>query len=114
MLVEDDDMVRTVISEILSDLSYHVVSFSNGFDGLDYYKKNLNEIDIVISDMRMPNMNGMQFYKKLIALNPKLLFVMLSGFVDEITLEENENTLILAKPITVKNIDAAVKKLLKI
>ena len=64
--------------------------------------------------MRMPNMNGMQLYKKLINLNPKLLFIMLSGFVEEITLEEDENTLILAKPITVKNIDLAIKKLLNI
>jgi two-component SAPR family response regulator len=64
--------------------------------------------------MRMPNMNGIQLYKKLINLNPKLLFIMLSGFVEEITLEEDENTLILAKPITVKNIDLAIKKLLNI
>jgi hypothetical protein len=39
---------------------------------------------------------------------------MLSGFVEEITLEEDENTLILAKPITVKNVDLAIKKLLNI
>ena len=51
---------------------------------------NLNEIDIVISDMRMPNMSGLQLYKKLQTLNPKLLFIMLSGFVNEITLEEEE------------------------
>lgn len=114
MLVEDDDMVRTVVSEILSDLSYHVVSFSNGFDALDYYKKNLNEIDIVISDMRMPNMNGMQLHKKLSTLNPNLLFIMLSGFVNEITLEEDEKTIILAKPVTVKTIEEAIKKLLKL
>lgn len=114
MLVDDEEMVRSVIGEVLSDLSYHVVSFSSASEALEYYKKNINEIDVVISDMRMPNMNGIQLYKKLIALNPKLLFIMLSGFVNEITLEENENTMILAKPITVKNIEMAIKKLLKI
>ena len=114
MLVDDEDMVRNVICEVLTDLSYHVVSFASASEALEHYKKNVNEIDVVISDMRMPNMNGIQLYKKLIAINPKLLFIMLSGFVDEITLEENESTLILAKPITVKNIDAAVKKLLNI
>ena len=114
MIVDDEEMVRDVISEVLTDLSYHVVSFSNGAEALEYYKKNINEIDVVISDMRMPNMSGMQLYKKLISLNPKLLFIILSGFVDEITLVEDENTLILAKPITVKNIDTAIKKLLKI
>ena len=39
---------------------------------------------------------------------------MLSGFVEEVGLVEDENTLILAKPITVKNIDLAIKKLLNI
>ena len=114
MLVDDEDMVRDVINEVLTDLSYHVVSFSSAIEAYEYYKKNVNEIDVVISDMRMPNMNGMQLYKKLINVNPKLLFIMLSGFIDEITLEENENTMVLAKPITVKNIDEAIKKLLKI
>ena len=114
MLVDDEEMVRSVISEVLTDLSYHVVSFSCASEALDYYKKNVTEVDVVISDMRMPNMNGMQLYKKLINLNPNLLFIMLSGFVDEITLEENENTMILSKPITVKNIDSMIKKLLKI
>ena len=114
MLVDDEDMVRDVINEVLTDLSYHVVSFSSAIEAYEYYKKNVNEIDVVISDMRMPNMNGMQLYKKLINVNPKLLFIMLSGFIDEITLEENEKTMVLAKPITVKNIDEAIKKLLKI
>lgn len=114
MLVEDEDLVRNVISEILTDLSYHVVSFSNAIEALEYYKKNMNEVDIVISDMRMPNMTGLQLYKKLISLNPKLLFIMLSGFINEINLEENEQTLILSKPVSVKNIEKAIKKLLNI
>ena len=114
MLVDDEEMVRSVVSEVLTDLSYHVVSFPSASEAYEYYKKNNSEIDVVISDMRMPNMNSIQLYKKLIAINPKLLFIMLSGFVEEITIEENENTVILAKPITVKNVDLAIKKLLKI
>ena len=114
MLVDDEEMIRDVICEVLSDLSYHVVSFSCASEAYEYYKKNSSEIDVVISDMRMPNMNGMQLHKKIININPKVLFIMLSGFVEEIDLEEDENTIILAKPITVKSIDLAIKKLLKI
>ena len=112
LLVDDDEVIRNIVSEILSDLSYHVVSTSSGMEAIDYYKKNIEEVDIVISDMRMPNMNGMQLHKKLVALNPKLPFILLSGFVEEITLNEDENTMILAKPISAKDIDAAIKKLL--
>ena len=114
MLVDDEEIVRNVISEVLTDLSYHVVSFSSASEALEYYKKNVSEIDVVISDMRMPNMNGLQLYKKLNSMNPNLMFIMLSGFVDEITLEEDEKTLVLAKPISVKSLDEAIKKLLKI
>ena len=113
MLVEDEEMVRMVVSEILTDLSYHVVSFPSGMEAYEYYKKNQNEVDVVISDMRMPNMNGLQLHKKLKTLNPNLLFIMLSGFVEEITLEEDDKTIILAKPVTVKIIEEAIKKLLK-
>ena len=114
MLVDDEEIVRNVISEVLTDLSYHVVSFSSASEALEYYKKNVSEIDVVISDMRMPNMNGLQLYKKLNSMNPNLMFIMLSGFVDEISLEEDEKTLVLAKPISVKTLDEAIKKLLKI
>ena len=114
MLVDDEEIVRNVIGEVLTDLSYHVASFSSATEALEHYKKNVEEIDVVISDMRMPNMNGMQLHKKLLNINPKLLFIMLSGFTDEITIEENENTVILSKPITVKKIDEYIKKLLKI
>ena len=114
MLVDDEEIVRNVISEVLTDLSYHVVSFSSASEALNHYKKNVSEIDVVISDMRMPNMNGYQLYKKLISINPNLMFIMLSGFVDEISLEEDEKTLVLAKPISVKSLDEAIKKLLKI
>ena len=114
MLVDDDDMVRDVVSDMLTDLSYHVVSFDSGMKAFEYYKKNLGEVDVVISDMRMPNLNGMQLHKKLITLDPKLKFIMLSGFVDEVELTEDENTVILAKPITVKKISESIKSLLKI
>ena len=114
LLVDDEEMVRSVIGDMLTDLSYHVVSFDNAAKAYEYYKKNIGEIDVVISDMRMPDMNGMQLYKKLKTLDPKLMFIMLSGFVDEVLLEEDENTLILAKPITVKKISESIKKLLKI
>ena len=114
MLVDDEEMVRSVISDVLTDLSYHVVSFDSGQKAYDFYKKNVGEIDVVISDMRMPNMNGMQLYKKLKQLDPKLMFIMLSGFIDEVLIEEDENTMILAKPITVKKISESIKKLLKI
>lgn len=114
MLVEDEEMVRTVVSEILTDLSYHVVSFSNGLDALEYYKKNQNEVDIVVSDMRMPNMTGLQLYKKMRTYRLDLPFIVLSGFVSEVTLDEDENTVILAKPVSAKIIDESIKKLLKI
>ena len=114
MLVDDEEIVRNVISEVLTDLSYHVVSFSSASEALNHYKKNVSEIDVVISDMRMPNMNGFQLYKKLISINPNLMFIMLSGFVDEVSLEEDEKTLVLAKPISVKSLDEVIKKLLKI
>ena len=112
LVIDDDDMVRNIICDILLDLNYQVISFSNGKDALSYYKKHYEFIDLVISDYRMPQMDGEEVYKEFIKINPNLLFILLSGYVEEVKLAEGCNLLKLSKPITVKMIDESIKKLL--
>lgn len=112
LVIDDEDLVRNVICDILMDLSYQVISFSNGTDALAYYKKHHKYVDLVISDMRMPHMDGEDVYREFSKVNPKLLFILLSGYIEEIKLEENDRLLKLSKPITVKKIDESIKKLL--
>ena len=113
LVIDDDEMVRNIICDMLLDLNYQVISFSNGKDALTYYKKHHEYVDLVISDYRMPNMDGEEVYKEFIKINPNLLFILLSGYVDEVKLQESDNIFKLSKPITVKMIDESIKKLLK-
>jgi two-component system chemotaxis response regulator CheY len=63
LLVEDDDYVRQLVSLMLRTKGYSVVEAVNGRDALD--KLTANEVRMVITDLRMPQMDGIQFIREL-------------------------------------------------
>lgn len=62
MYVEDDEVVNETISTLLRKLNYSVYNFLNGEDAYNFFKE--NRVDLVISDIDMPKMNGIELSKK--------------------------------------------------
>ena len=58
LVVEDDDAVREATTEFLSSIGYRVLSAGNGPEALHSLETHLNEIDLMITDVVMPAMNG--------------------------------------------------------
>ena len=67
LYVEDDIAVQTAMSEYLSNLFLQVTTANNGLEGLELYKK--SQFDIVITDLSMPKMNGLEMLEKMRELN---------------------------------------------
>ena len=63
LIVEDDDDLRTVVSDLLADLGYRVASAVNGRDALDYLRANRAPALIVL-DLMMPVMDGVEFCRR--------------------------------------------------
>ncbi len=77
MIVEDGDDIRDIMSATLSKIFKNTITAVDGIDGLKKFKN--NNIDIIISDIRMPNMSGNEMILKIKDINPDIPIVVVSG-----------------------------------
>jgi len=79
LVVDDDEALTETISEVLKRKNYNVLIASNGQEALEICKSNSNFIDLVISDVEMPIMNGVEFVNKLRIIGFKKPIIVMSG-----------------------------------
>ncbi len=77
LIIDDERAIRRTLREILEYEKYRVLDTDNGADGLELIKK--EEIDLVLCDIKMSQMDGMEVLEKGLELNPDLPFIMISG-----------------------------------
>jgi CheY-like chemotaxis protein len=97
LLVDDSRDGLIVRRLLLEELGYQVQTASTGEDALKLYPD--GSFDVVVTDQRMPRMNGIELISRIRALNPHARVILLSGFVEPLGLTE-ENTgadVVLAK-----------------
>ena len=80
LLVDDEKHILNSIKRLLRKENYKVLTADTGEKGLEILRK--NEIHLVISDQRMPNMSGSDFLRKAKKISPKTVRVILSGYAD--------------------------------
>lgn len=78
LLVDDEENARTALAKILSREEYEVVSAGNGFEALELLKNTL--VDLVISDINMPEMNGMSFLREINRQYPGINVIMVTAY----------------------------------
>jgi CheY-like chemotaxis protein len=86
LIVEDEDFHRVILKKILTDHGYHVVEAVNGSDGLEVMRT--TKIDLVISDLEMPGMDGMEFTKWVKELYPKFPVVIVTAHASNFSPKE--------------------------
>lgn len=109
LVVEDNESTREAICAVLESLNYHVVTSNDGAEALKMYEN--EAIDLVLSDLVMPGIGGLDLYKKLKELNPDVKMVIITGYPLDST-DELLNQGILAwaqKPLTVEKIAQTVR-----
>lgn len=82
LFVEDHDELRENTTEILKNFFNKVDCAEDGKEALRKYKENSKYYDIVLSDIQMPNLNGVELTSKLYELNPSQLLIILSAHDD--------------------------------
>ncbi|MDZ7819720.1 MAG: diguanylate cyclase [Aliarcobacter sp.] len=82
LYVEDENDVREFTSKLLSSLLKKVYTAKDGQEGLDIYKENHNDIDLIISDINMPRMNGLIMCEKIKEINNDIPLVITSAHND--------------------------------
>lgn len=81
LLVDDEEPIRDYISFILKDLGVEITSVSNGQEAFDLYLKEHGNFDLIISDLSMPEKNGIQLLEEIQALRefPRPKFILITG-----------------------------------
>jgi two-component system, cell cycle sensor histidine kinase and response regulator CckA len=82
LLVDDEDGVRQLVSAVLKSNGYDVLEASNAGSALAAYEKNGHKIDMVLTDVVMPQMNGFVLGRQLASRAPSLKILYMSGFRD--------------------------------
>ena len=77
LIVDDEEVIRTTLQEILEYENYSSDTASNGPEGLELLKK--NTYDVVLCDIKMPKMDGLEVLEKAMELKPETQFIMISG-----------------------------------
>src|SRR5579883_3244821 len=114
LLVEDEEGLRALNARGLSSRGYTVLEASNGVDAIEVLERE-GHVDLVVSDVVMPEMDGPTLLKELRRRDPALKVIFVSGYAEEAfakNLPSGEQYAFLAKPFTLKQLVAEVKKTL--
>ncbi len=115
LLVEDDDMVLDVTRSMLNELGYTVIAARNPVDAMAFYKENPS-IDLVISDVIMPGMNGKDLRKELVKLDPAVKVIFISGYTTDVVARKNiidDGADFLENPFTLRQLSRKVSEVLR-
>jgi PAS domain S-box-containing protein len=115
LLVEDDDSVRFYVKRLLEMNGYHVHETSNGADALDLERRLAPRLDLLVSDMVMPSLNGQQLWNELRKRRPNLKVLFLTGYTDTpLTASANDpEQSVLLKPFSPEKLLNATRKLIE-
>lgn len=107
LLVEDEPAVRRLAGEVLRSQGFKIMEACDGLEGLALFESRMDEIDMVLTDLVMPNLGGLAMAQKILSRKPDTRFVFMSGYSDELVSEwdkEHGRSLFLHKPFTVSGL----------
>ena len=115
LLVDDDETVATLEKQVLERMGYKVASRLHSIEALEAFKASPDAYDLVITDMSMPKMTGIQLTEALLLIRPDIPIIICTGFSEQLT-EENVDSFglkgILMKPIVGRKMAQTVRKVL--
>jgi CheY-like chemotaxis protein len=115
LLVDDEEEVLQVGSEMLKRLRYDPFSAKEGVEAVDIYRQNLGKIDLVILDMIMPGMSGSQTFDKIREIHPEAKVLLSTGYSIEGQAREIINRGccgFIQKPFTMNDLSTKLQGLL--
>ncbi|MDE2064405.1 MAG: response regulator [Bradyrhizobium sp.] len=113
LLVEDEEGLRSLNARGLRSRGYSVIEASNGIEALEALEEKDGAVDLVVSDVVMPEMDGPTLLKSMRERNPDLKIIFVSGYAEdafEKSLPKNQQFAFLPKPFTLSQLVAAVKE----
>lgn len=113
LYVEDEEIIRDQTIAIFNNLFKKVFVADNGKEALEIFKNNSDEIDIIVTDINMPHLSGLELAEKIHHIKPKLPIILTTAFTDEEyllkSLELDINKY-MTKPLKMKELAATISE----
>jgi two-component system cell cycle sensor histidine kinase/response regulator CckA len=115
LLVEDEEGLRALNARGLASRGYTVLEAGNGLEAIEVLEKSNRKIDLVVSDVVMPEMDGPTMARELRVRNPELKIIFVSGYAEDafqkhLPEDQKGKFAFLPKPFTLKQLVGAVKE----
>src|SRR5215469_607799 len=115
LLVEDEDMVRNVTALLLESLGYRVLEAANGRQAMRLFETSSEKIDLLMTDVVMPDMTGQEVAEALLARDPSLTVIFQSGYTDDVMFRQgiwDARVAFLKKPFSCEALSQKVREVL--
>jgi two-component system, cell cycle sensor histidine kinase and response regulator CckA len=116
LLAEDEANIRMFISEVLSEFGYKILEAANGEEALEIADSN-TEIDLLLTDVRMPGIDGFELAERLKPIHPNLKVIFVSGYAEDKTknvIFKSSESAFLQKPFTVPDLVTLIRDTLEV
>ncbi len=113
LIVDDEEGVRISLKKVLHRDGYDILLAENGMEAIDIVRKHTNEIETVVSDFKMPGLDGLETLTEIGKLNPEIIRIILTGYATLDRAIESVNSGIdgfLTKPFDNKEIRQKIKE----
>ncbi|MBS1271799.1 MAG: Sensor kinase CckA [Candidatus Marinimicrobia bacterium] len=90
LVVEDEEPIRDLLTDLLRDYGYTVLSAQSGTKALDLFQENSEKIDLVLTDLGLPEMSGKRLAEKLLEISPDTPILAATGYIDKSEMQSLE------------------------
>ncbi|MFH1347540.1 MAG: response regulator [Candidatus Margulisiibacteriota bacterium] len=107
LVIDDQESMRSIISQMLKDNGHQVTTAEDGEEGLRIFEGNPSSFNLVMCDVNMPKIDGFEFLKRVKSSHPKSAVILLTGTNEDIARyvgKEYKADAILKKPFVVEDV----------
>jgi two-component system cell cycle sensor histidine kinase/response regulator CckA len=115
LLVEDEDIVRRLVRDILERSGYRILEAADGQEALEVGRDNHEAIDLLLTDVVMPKMRGNELVERLLSLSPEMKILYMSGYAEDAIANDGviePHGAFIQKPFTVEALTQKVRTVL--
>ena len=114
LVVDDDPLIRSICKKVVESQGFDPILAENGEEALTIFRANQESISLVLSDISMPVMNGVDMARQMFALKPHSNMILMTGYTTQLVLGEMEKLCaLLYKPFTPRQLADAIMKCLR-
>ena len=115
LLAEDEESVRKLLRHILDSSGYHIIEAADGREAWRLFQENAEAIDLLLTDIIMPGMNGRELFQRAQTAKPGLKVIYMSGYTEDVLVNmgpAGPDVTFLAKPLKLDVLSTTIREVL--